>query len=255
MGQHNASTPENKPRIHKVSDAEQLAHAALEHFLKDAKKSIEEHGKFRVAISGGHTPERFFHLLAEDPDAEEIPWENVDIFWVDERCVPPDAQASNYGLAANSFIDKVNIPKENIHRVMAEVNDYSRAVKEYEQNLRSVFNLQTGQMPQFDLIVLGMGADGHIASLFPNSYAHFDTEDLVTTVYLLNGDYNRITLTYPVLRAARHLIVLISGHEKADIVKEVLLGEPDDVKYPAHTLWPSLSKITWIVDDPAGKHL
>lgn len=255
MGQKDSASPKKKPCIDHVDDAHCLAQTALKYFLRDAKESIDQRGKFRVAISGGHTPERFFQLLAEDPTAGEIPWENVDIFWVDERCVPPDAQASNYALAAHSFIDKINIPDSNVHRVMAEVNDYSQAVEQYEQNLRSVFALKPGQIPEFDLIVLGMGADGHIASLFPNSYAHFDTEDLVTTVYLLNGDYNRITLTYPVLREARHLIVLISGDEKADIVKEVLLGEPDDVKYPAHTLWPSLHKITWIVDSDAGKHL
>lgn len=245
---------ENQPEIRLVKDPEALARTALEIFMEWAGRSINGSGSFNVALSGGHTPERFFHLLAEEPEAAKIQWKKVQIFWVDERCVPPSAEASNYGLAAHTFLNKISIPEENIHRVVAETNDCSRSVKAYEETIRRVFNVKPGEIPIFDLVVLGMGADGHIGSLFPNSYAHFDTEDLVTTVYVMGG-YNRITLTYPVIRAARHLMVLVSGAEKADIVREVLLGEPDEVKYPVHILWPSLDKITWVIDETAGRHL
>jgi 6-phosphogluconolactonase len=246
---------QTKPNIRRVAEAEDLAHAAHEMFVDIADKVINQNGRFNVAVSGGHTPTRFFELLGEMPDSMALDWADIQVCWVDERCVPPEAEASNYGLAAHTFLDKVPIPPDNIHRVSGEANDYAEAVREYQDNIRSLFNLKPGQIPEFDLIVLGMGDDGHIGSLVPNSYALFDTEDLVSVVYLTDGDYSRITLTHPVLCAAKNLVILVSGPEKAKILKEVLHAEPDPVKYPVHTLWPILDKVTWIVDDAAGKYL
>ena len=246
---------QTKPSIRRVGEAEDLAFAARGMFVDVACKAINERGCFNVAISGGHTPTRFFELLGEMPESMALDWADIQICWVDERCVPPEAEASNYGLAAHTFLDKVPIPPDNVHRVSGEASDYSEAVREYQDAIRNLFNLKPGEMPQFDLIVLGMGGDGHIGSLIPNSYALFDTEDLVSVVYLTDGDYSRITLTHPVLCAARNLMILVSGPEKANILKKVLQSEPDPVKYPVHTLWPILSKVTWIVDDAAGKHL
>lgn len=244
-----------KPNILRVATPEDIASAALDKFAKAAEEAIEQKGTFNVAISGGHTPVHFFELLGERPESLALVWDKVQIFWVDERCVPPEAEASNYGLAAHTFLDKVSIPTENVHRVTGESIDYTHAVKEYQDTINNVFNLGPGEIPVFDLIVLGMGADGHIGSLFPNSYALFDTEDLVSIVYMTDGDYSRITLTHPVLCAGAHLIILVSGKEKARIVKEVLQSEPDPVKYPVHTLWPILNKVTWIIDEEAGKNL
>ena len=244
-----------KPNIVKVDTPEDLAIAACDNFMKDSKKAIRNKGVFHVAISGGRTPTRFFQLLSIPSIAEGIQWDKIHVFWVDERCVSPDADASNYRLAANTFLDKVPIPSDQVHRMPGDFCDYIGAAKKYENTVRHVFGLQPGQMPQFDLIVLGMGTNGHIGSLFPNSYALFDTDDLVSVVYFMDGNYNRITLTSPVLCAAAHLLVLISGPEKADIVKDVLLGESDEIKYPAHTLWPVLDKVTWLVDGDAGKLL
>jgi len=244
-----------KPSIRRVATPEDLARAALETFVKSAREAIEGKGAFNVAISGGHTPVQFFQLLGERNESLSLEWDKIQMFWVDERCVPPEAEASNYGLAAHTFLDKVSIPPRNVHRVTGECIDYTEAVKEYHDTICEVFNLRPGEMPVFDLIVLGMGADGHIGSLFPNSYALFDTEDLVSVVYLTDGNYSRITLTHPVLCAAAHLIILVSGKEKARIVREVLLSEPDPVKYPVHTLWPILNKVTWIIDDEAGRYL
>ncbi len=138
---------------------------------------------------------------------------------------------------------------------MGEVSDYNRAVEDYERTLRQVFNLSPGRFPQFDLMILGMGPDGHIGSLLPNSYALFDTNDLVTVVYQMEGGLNRITLTHPVICAAKQLLVMVSGQEKAAIVRDVLLGRPDEVKYPVHTLWPILDKVIWIIDSDAAKLL
>ena len=244
-----------KPNIVSVGTPEDLAVAACDMFIQLGRKAIKNKGAFHVAISGGHTPTRFFQLLGVGPISETLKWDQVQIFWVDERCVPPEAEASNYRLAAQTFLDKVPIPVSNVHRVTGECDDYAEAVAEYEKTIRGVFNLEHGQMPQFDLIVLGMGADGHIGSLFPNSYALFDTDDLVSTVYFMDGNYNRITLTHPVLCAAEQLMILISGSEKAKIVREVMQNELDDVKYPVHTLWPILHKVTWLIDSEAAKHL
>lgn len=246
-------TIEVKPSIHHVENPQELAQKAFDIFCNSARKAIDARGKFFVAISGGHTPEGFFELLADNEKNSEIDWTRIQLFWVDERCVPPEADASNYGLAAHLFLERVPIPESNIHRISGERDILDQAVKEYEETIFRAFSISPGHIPCFDMVILGMGRDGHVASLYPNSYAQFDTEDIVTTVYLMDGNYNRITLTSPVLTAARKLMILISGPEKAEIVKEVLQGPPDEVKYPVHTLWTVLDKISWIIDAQAGK--
>ena len=241
--------------ISRAGSADELAQHALSLFVQDSKKAIAQRGMFNVAISGGHTPTRFFELLVDGEHADEIAWDKVHIFWVDERCVDPDDKESNFGLASHTFIDKVDIPAENVHRMEGERCEYSKSMKDYEATIREVFGISAGEMPQFDLIMLGMGADGHIGSLFPNSYALYDTDDLVSAVYFMGEKLNRITLTHPVLCASVHLVILIAGSEKAEIVRDVLQGEPDEVKYPVHTLWPILDKVSWLIDADAAKHL
>lgn len=204
---------------------------------------------------GGHTPRHFFELLGQVPDAINLPWKKIQLFWVDERYVRPDSEDSNYKLAADTFLSKVAIPKKNIRRIPTEDTDFKVAAQRYEETIQKVFSLQKGQLPEFDLIVLGMGTEGHTGSLFPNSYAPFNKENLACVVYVLDNTLNRITLTHPVLRAAAHVVVLVSGQEKAEILKEVLTEEPDEVKYPIHVLWPILQRITWLVDDAAAKLL
>jgi len=244
-----------KPKIEVVSDPEGLAYRVLEIFVGDATKAIKARGSFRVAISGGHTPKRFFELLYESPKAKALLWDKIQLFWVDERYVPPDSPWSNYKLAADTFLTKVPIPQKNIHRIPTEYSDFKVAAHCYEESIREVFGLQENRLPEFDLVVLGMGAEGHTGSLLPNSYAPFDKEDLACVVYVLDEKLNRITLTHPVLCAASHLTILVSGQEKAGILKEVLTSEPDEVRYPIHTLWPILDKVTWLVDSQAAKFL
>jgi 6-phosphogluconolactonase len=249
------TTTKHKPNVEIVSDAETLAQRSIELFVADARKAIRAKNLFAVAISGGHTPKRFFELLGEEPRTSSLPWNKVQLFWVDERIVEPDSQWSNYKLAADTFLDKVAIPAENVHRIPTEFGDFKAAAQRYEETLRGVFALEAGEVPQFDLVVLGVGADGHTGSLFPNSYALFDTEDLACVVYVLDEKLNRITLTHPVLCAASHLVVLVSGREKAAILKELLTSEPDEVRYPIHALWPVLDKITWLIDSKAARAL
>jgi 6-phosphogluconolactonase len=249
------TTAKYKPNVEIATDPETLAQRSIELFVDGAQKAINAKGAFHVAISGGHTPQRFFELLAEMPQASSLPWDKIQLFWVDERYVEPDSEWSNYKLAADTFLNKVAIPQENIHRIPTEYEDFKAAASCYEHTIREVFGLDENQIPEFDLVILGMGADGHTGSLFPNSYAPFDTEDLACVVYVMDEDLNRITLTHPVLRAASHLIVLVSGREKADILKEVLTSGPDEVQYPIHALWPILDKVTWLVDKEAAKSL
>jgi len=249
------TTAQYKPNIKVVSDPESLAQRSIGIFVADAQKAIKAKDVFYVAISGGNTPKRFFELLGEAPQASSLPWDKIQLFWVDERYVGPDSQWSNYKLAVDTFLNKVAIPEANVHRIPTEHEDFKTAAHCYEETIRGVFNLEAGQVPEFDLILLGMGADGHTGSLFPNSYAAFDTEDLACVVYVLDEKLNRITLTHPVLRAARHLVVLVCGREKSDILKTVLTSEPDEVRYPIHALWPVLDKVTWLLDSAAAKSL
>ena len=244
-----------KPNVEIASDAESLAHRSVEIFVADAQKAIKARNTFKVAISGGHTPRRFFELLGEMPDVKALCWDRIHLFWVDERYVPPDSQWSNYKLAADTFLAKVAGPEENVHRIPTEYSDIKIASRCYEETIREVFGLEEKRVPEFDLIMLGMGAEGYTGSLFANCYAPFDKDDLACVVYSLDEKLNRITLTHPVLCAASHLAVLVCGEEKAGILKEVLTSEPDEVRYPIHILWPILNKVTWLVDSKAAKLL
>jgi 6-phosphogluconolactonase len=249
------TTANFKPHVEITSDAESFARRSVELFVADAEKALKAKDVFYVAVSGGHTPRRFFELLGELLEAKSLPWDKIQLFWVDERYVPPDSKWSNYKLAAETFLGKVTIPEANIHRIPTEYSDFKEAARRYEETIRAVFGLQENQVTEFDLIVLGMGKEGHTGSLFPDSYACFDTEDLACVVYVLDEKLNRITLTSPVLRAAAHLAVLVCGEEKAGVLKEVLTSEPDEVRYPIHVLWPVIDKVTWVVDSAAARLL
>jgi 6-phosphogluconolactonase len=246
------------PQIEIASDAQDLAYRVVQRFVSTAEEAVASRGAFHTALSGGHTPELFFRGLATEPRSQSAPWDKTHIFWVDERYVPVDSQDSNYRLAAETFLNKIEIPEAHVHRIPTEYSDISDAVHAYERTIREVFGLREGEVPQFDLIVLGMGSDGHTGSLFPDSYAAYDTDDLACAVYVnvggkdLSPHHNRITLTRPVLLAARRLIVLVSGREKAQTLKDVLAGEPDEVKYPIHVLWPALDRVVWLVDREAA---
>jgi 6-phosphogluconolactonase len=244
-----------RPNVEIAPDPEHLACRTVGLFVSAAQGAVESRGAFHTAISGGHTPARFFQLLAATPEARSLPWDKVHVFWVDERYVPPDSDASNYKLAVDTFLHQVDIPPANVHRIPTEYDDINEAARSYEQTIRSVFALGDDEIPQFDLVLLGMGGDGHTGSLFPNSYATYDIDDLACVVYVLNDTLNRVTLTRSVLLAAKHLVVLVSGEEKAQTLKEVLTSEPDEVRYPIHVLWPVLGKVTWLVDRDAAREL
>lgn len=244
-----------QPHVEITSGPEGLARRSVELFVATAQEAIAARGVFYTALSGGHTPARFFQRLGKTRAARVLPWDKVHVFWVDERYVPPDAEASNYKLAADTFLSRVALPPANVHRIPTEYEDIKEAARAYEQTMRDVFGLSPGAFPQFDLIVLGMGGDGHTGSLFPTSYATYDTEELACVVYLLDNSLNRITLTRRVLLAARRLAVLVSGKRKAQTLREVLTSEPDEVRYPIHVLWPVLDRVLWLVDRDAAREI
>jgi len=245
----------HKPNLEILADAESLAERAFEIFVASVEKAIADKGIFYIAVSGGHTPKRFFELLGERPQSQNLPWSRIHLFWVDERYVPANSPESNYRLAADTFLHKVAIPQKNIHRINTGRSDLQQAARYYEQTIRKAFALKKNDVPKFDLIMLGLGTDGHIASLFPDSPALFDEENLAAVVSAPDGKHTRITLTKRVLLATSYLLVLVSGEEKAGILKDVLTSRPDPVRYPAHILWPVLDKISWLVDRNAAKLL
>ncbi len=250
---------EKKPNVQIVSSAEALAHRCLDLLICSVEETLKNKDVFCMAISGGHSPKRFFELLGTERKSLSLPWEKIHIFWVDERYVPHDSQFSNFKLAADTFLSKIPIPQTNVHPIATDLEDFDSAAKHYEKTLRIVFGKKSG-LPEFDFIILGMGPDGHTGSLFPNTNATFDTKDLAAVVYLLDQKLpdellTRITLTHPVICAASQIIVIVSGSEKAHILKEVLQGPPDEVRYPIHVLWPVLDKVIWLIDSAAAAQL
>ncbi|MGE5296991.1 MAG: 6-phosphogluconolactonase [Solirubrobacterales bacterium] len=250
-----------KPQIEVASDAQDLALRAVRLFVSLAGQAVADRGVFRTAFSGGHTPELFFRRLATE--SAGMPWDKTHVFWVDERYVPPDSSDSNYRLAAEMLLTHVEIPETNVHRIPTEFADAGEAALAYERTIRDVFGLTAGathvsSVPRFDLILLGMGSDGHTASLFPNSSVVYDAEDLARVVHVgaeVKPQVDRITLTPPVLLAARRLVVLVSGREKAETLRDVFAGESSESRYPIRLLWPALDRVTWLVDQAAAEKL
>ncbi len=242
-----------KHEILVVSDHDELCCRAAKEFVRIAHDSIQTKEKFTVVLSGGSTPAGLYKLLASDDYREQVPWSNVYFFWGDERCVPPDHKDSNYNMARQILLNKVPIPKENIFRMPAEQADHDQASAEYEQTIRTFFPVNTGERPRFDLVLLGMGDDGHTASLFPGTPALFENELLVTANYIEKLGLYRLTLTVPLINQAKNIIFLISGESKATVLKEVLEGEYQPQKLPSQLINPVNGRLLFIIDRAAGK--
>jgi 6-phosphogluconolactonase len=234
-----------------VSDAGALARKAAERFAHLAREAVDSRDRFSVALSGGSTPAGLFRLLAEEPYRTQIPWAKVYLFWADERCVPPDDPGSNYHLAEETLIVRVPIPPENVHRVQGELEP-KVAAQLYELTLQDFF---CGPRPRFDLVLLGLGEDGHTASLFPDSPLLAETEHLVAPAEASYQDRpaQRITLTLPALNSARQILFLVAGKAKARIVQAVMEGPAD--QYPAQRVRPAAGRLTWLLDAEAASSL
>lgn len=239
--------------IKTLSTTEELASAAANRMLELAHESVTDHGIFTVALSGGSTPLPTYELLARPPFSEQMPWEYVHIFWGDERAVPPNHENSNYRMAHEVFIDPLGLPEQNVHRIKGE-NQPQQAAEAYEQDIR---DLVGGQPPSFDLVLLGLGEDGHTASLFPNTTAITSPTKhrLVMANYIDKLDSWRITFTPRTINAARHVLFLVSGKNKAEPVYRVLAGRHDPEAVPAQVVNPSNGTLSWYLDREAAAYL
>lgn len=232
-------------------DRADLSERAAEEFLRLARQAIQLAGRFTVALSGGSTPKALYTLLATPGFAQRLSWNRVHLFWGDERCVPPDHPESNYRMVRECLLAHVQIPAENVHRMAGEKTPQI-AELEYEAELQEYFELKGGAMPRFDLILLGLGEDGHTASLFPGSEVLNDIDHLVATAYVERLQSQRLTLTLPVLNEGAGVVFLVAGASKAAIVKEVLGGRASARSYPAARIQPRDGKLIWMITADAA---
>jgi len=234
-------------------DGEQLSHAAAHYAVQVANEALAARGRFTIALSGGSTPKKLYGLLALEPYRNQIDWTKAEVFWGDERCVPPDNAESNYHLAHEVMLSKLPIPADHIHRMPADESDWVAASATYEQELRRVFG--TSGVPSFDLIQLGLGPEAHTASLFPHQASLRETERLVIPVTVPKPPPPRLTFTPPILNAAKHILFLVTGAEKADAVRAVLEGDYQPEEYPAQIVRPTQGEVTWMLDTAAASTL
>jgi 6-phosphogluconolactonase len=232
-------------------DQVEIFKLAADLFTQMAADCAESQGRFSVALSGGSTPKGMFSLLASDAYRSRIDWNKVHLFWGDERSVPPDHKDSNYRMANESMISKVPVPPENVHRMHAEESDIDAAAADYEALLRRHFNLKEGQFPRFDLLLLGMGDDGHTASLFPGTKALSEKARIVVPNWVEKFNTNRVTLTAPAINNARVILFMAAGEGKRGPLKEVLTGQRNPNLYPSQLIDAVDGKVIWMVDDAA----
>ena len=234
-------------------DSAATARRAAQYFVEMAGEAVAAHGRARIAISGGSTPKAAFALLA-DPDQPwrwRMPWDNLDLFWVDERTVPPDDAESNFRMTREALLDHVPLKPEQIHRMHGELEPQA-AADHYEADLRSSFHLEGAELPRFDLLALGMGPDGHTASLFPHTAALHERNRLVVANQVPQKDTWRITLTWPVINHASSVFFLIAGADKAAVLNEVLTGPQEPERLPSQLIWPASGILTLILDQAAA---
>lgn len=239
-------------------DLDGLTRGAAEEITKSAEEAIAARGRFTIALSGGDTPKPAYRLLAQEPWRGRIDWSRVHVFWGDDRHVPPDHPESNFGMAHEALLSKVPIPPGNVHRMRAE-KPAERAAIDYEWTLRSAFDLgdlgEGGERPRFDLVLMGIGEDGHTASLFPGSEAVREQRRLVIAPWVSSLGVYRITLTAPVFNRAALALFLVSGETKAEALKAVLQGDFQPDRFPAQIVRPEDGRLLWLVDRAAAREL
>jgi 6-phosphogluconolactonase len=238
-----------------VSDGASLFRAGAAEFLGAAAASIETRGSFSVALSGGSTPRGMFALLVSDEFRDRIRWDRVFFFWGDERHVPPDNPDSNFRVAREALLSHLSLGEDQVFRVPAENPDAAAAAYEYEVTMRHYFGLSDGQFPRFDLVLLGMGPDGHTASLFPGTKALLEKTCVVVANWVGKFNTNRITMTAPAINAAARVVFLIGGEDKAPALKAVLEGPLEPSQLPAQLIQPRNGSLLWLCDRAAAQLL
>jgi 6-phosphogluconolactonase len=232
------------------------AQAAAQLFLEAAVKAATARGIARIAISGGTTPKVMFALLADPagPFLKQVPWDKIDLYWVDERCVPPDNVESNYRMTKEAMLSKVPLPAERVHRMEGELEPEAAAAR-YESTIRNTFKLEGAETPTFDLVLLGMGDDGHTASLFPHTEALHEMNHIVVPNHVPQKDTWRITLTWPVINQGREVAFLIEGNGKAQVLHDVFLGPYQPETYPSQMIRPASGRLVLLLDQAAAAKL
>lgn len=241
-----------KPELRILKDSERLSRHAANLFVEKSNQSILERNQFLVALNGGSTPMRLFQLLASEY-RDQIEWDKVHVFWGDERCVPPTDAGSNYRQAYETWLSKVSISENNIHRVQGELDPISAAMK-YAETLKQ-FADSNFDFPRFDLVYLGMGEDGHTASLFPNSPVQATEPVIAVTANYQDRPANRVTLTQLVFNQARTITFMATGEKKASVLAEVLSERYNPELYPAQRIDVKNGQLLWLVDESAASKL
>jgi len=236
--------------------AGELAAAGAAMFASVAAAAVEARGVTRVAISGGHTPKTMFELLADldQPYFAQVPWDRLHLFWVDERCVPPTHEESNYRMTNEAMLKHVPLPAAQVYRMEGEL-DPELAASRYEATLRTAFRLEGAETPVFDLVLLGMGDDGHTASLFPHTEALNEMSHIVVPNHVPQKNTWRITLTWPVITQGREVAFLIEGAGKAQVLHDVFLGPYQPETFPSQIIRPASGRLTLLLDRAAAAKL
>jgi 6-phosphogluconolactonase len=234
-------------------DAAALAARAARQFVEETEAAVAARGRARIAISGGSTPKVAFGMLADpaQPWLKRMPWDKLELFWVDERCVPPDHADSNYRMTREAMLDHVPLKPEQVHRMEGELEPEAAAAR-YESTLRNSFRLEGAETPRFDLIALGMGPDGHTASLFPHTAALHEISRLAVANHVQNKDAWRVTLTWPVINHGARVFFLIGGTDKAQVLNEVMTGTRDVERLPSQLIKPASGILTLLLDKAAA---
>ncbi|MBX5493115.1 MAG: 6-phosphogluconolactonase [Chloroflexi bacterium] len=239
------------PSVHVAPTLEALSQDAADYIVQTVTAAVAARGRCMLALSGGSTPRRTHELLAQPPRRDAVPWTALHVFWGDERCVPSEHADSNYRMAVETMLAHVPIPREQIYRVPTEEGPAPIVAALYERVLRTAFALEVDEVPQFDLILLGMGPDGHTASLFPGTPALEETQRLVVPSQIDYLPHERVTFTFPVLNAARAVAFLVAGADKAPKVRAALQGDPS---VPAGRVRPA-GALHWFLDRAAARLL
>ncbi len=238
--------------IRVLPDPTALADAAARYVVEQASMALAARGRFTLALSGGSTPRELHLRLASPPLASGVDWSRIHVFFGDERCVPPDDPQSNYHMAVETLLGRVPIPAGNVHHIRGELPP-EQAAQAYEADLRAFFG--PGEPPRLDLVILGMGENGHTASLFPGLQAVHEQERWVVAEYVAEVGMWRVTLTPVVLNLARATVFLVAGEAKADMLRRVLEGPYDPSALPAQVIRPVDGELTWLVDRAAAARL
>jgi 6-phosphogluconolactonase len=246
----------HQQHIQVFSNCAEIASQASHEVRRISAEAVAARGVFRIALAGGSTPKMLYALLAEHPTLRNsLPWDKMQVFFGDERHVGPGHADSNFQMATDAMLSKVPLQPQQIHRIKGEYPDAAQAAAEYEDEIRRTFALETGEFPRFDLVLLGMGSEGHTLSLFPGTKALHDTQHIVTRNWVGKLYTERITLTAPAANAAANIMFMVTGSDKACALKAVLEGPHEPEQLPAQMIQPRNGSLSWLIDAAAGSML